>query len=165
LTGGGGGGRAFVAAGKPMFFPLSLSKRNASGVESGESCIGDGIVGTAGAAPANLKPLGGGNRGTGVDDDEGGFDGGLPMIALGAGRGDKVLRADCPAGGADSANTGDSARGWARESNALGGGDKPFVEKPACDDAALLSDGARGGFPGGGGGMTKVSPTGVVAPK
>jgi hypothetical protein len=157
FTGAGGGSDgAFVAAGKPIFFPLSLSKSNASGVESGESCVG---------AAANLKPLGGGSSGTGVDDDEAGFDGGLLMIAVGAGGGDKVLRADCPTGGADRANTGDSARGWARESKALGGGDKPFVEKPARDDAALLNDGARGDFPGGGGGMTKVSLTGVVAPK
>jgi hypothetical protein len=166
LTGGGGG--AFVAAGKPTFFPLSLSKRNASGVESGESCVddGDGFVGTAGAAAANLKPPGGGSSsGTGVDDDEGGFDGGLLMNAVGAGGGDRFLRADCPAGGADSANTGDSARGGARESKALGGGDKPFVEKAACDDAALLSDGARGDFPGGGGGTTKLSLMGVTAPK
>jgi hypothetical protein len=161
LTGGGSG--AFVAAGKPMFFPLSFSRSNASGVESGDN---GACAGFAGGVAANLKPLGGGNSGTGVDDDEGGFDDGLLMIMVGAGGGDRALRTDCPGGGADRVNKGDPERGGVRESKTLGAGDKAFVEEPTCEDAALLSDGSRERvFPGGGGGMTELSFVGVAAPK
>lgn len=84
LTGGGGsgGGVAFT-----FTFPAPLSMSNVSGDGSGT------IGGTGGAFAgdaASLKPLGGGSRGTGVED----FGvGDLFMIAVGRGGGDKVLRA------------------------------------------------------------------------
>jgi hypothetical protein len=91
LTGGGGreGGVTFVfVSGKLIFFPASLPMSNASGDGSGTICGAGGAF----AGEAILKPLGGGSRGTGVED----FDGDLFMIAV-EGGGDKVLRvADIP---------------------------------------------------------------------
>jgi hypothetical protein len=92
LTGGGGVAFAFAfISGKLMFFPAPLSMSNVSGEGSGTICG----TGGAFAGDAILKPLGGGSRGTGVED----FDGtDLFMIAVGRGGGDKVLRvgADIP---------------------------------------------------------------------
>ena len=92
---GGGGGVAFAFAfmsGKLMFFPAPLSMSNVSGEGSGTICGAGGAF----TGDAILKPLGGGSRGTGVED----FDGtDLFMIAVGRGGGDtKVLRvgADIP---------------------------------------------------------------------
>lgn len=76
-------------SGKLMFFPVPLSMSNASGDGSGTICGGGG---GAFAGDATLKPLGGGSRGTGVED----FGGDLCMIAAAAGGGDNVLRVDNP---------------------------------------------------------------------
>jgi hypothetical protein len=93
LTGGGGGGGVAFAfdfmPGKLMFFPASLPMSNVSGDGSGTICGAGGAF----AGDAILKPLlGGGSRGTGVEDfDDVDLD--LFMIAVGRGDGDKVLRA------------------------------------------------------------------------
>jgi hypothetical protein len=101
-----------------------------------------------------------------VDDDEGGRDDELFMIADGRGGGDRAtLRVDCPGGGADKVSAGDPERGWAKASKTLGAGDKPLVEEPTCRAVVLPSDGIREGFPGGGGGRLVRSSVGVVAPK
>jgi hypothetical protein len=61
---------------------------NASGDGSGTICGAGGAF----AGDATLKPLGGGSRGTGVED----FGSDLCIIAVEAGGGDKVLRVDNP---------------------------------------------------------------------
>ena len=85
LTGGGGDVAFAFMSGKLMFFPEPLSMSNVSGDGSGTIC---GAGGVFAGDDAILNPLGGGSRGTGVED----FDGALFMIAVGRGGGDKVLR-------------------------------------------------------------------------
>jgi len=46
LMGAGAGGVA-LTAGKLPFFPMSLFISNASGVDSGENCAGEGFTGAA----------------------------------------------------------------------------------------------------------------------
>lgn len=79
LTGGGAeSGVAFAFMwGKLMFFPAPLSMSNVSEDGSGTICGAGGAF----AGDASLKPPGGGNSGTGVED---------------FGGGDKVLRAGIP---------------------------------------------------------------------
>lgn len=152
----GGGGVAF-STGKLTLFTFPLSTSNASGVDSGEYCLGGGFSGGV-----ILYPLGGGNSGTGAK----GPVGTLLITAAGMGGGDNVLRENGPGGGAERRGGGEGdcecdciALTIPVESSAP----LPMV---ICGDIELLSRGGGEVFPGGGGGCEKGKEFSVgVVPK